>query len=55
MADQYLLGQQDAGWTSLHEINAPGGSAAIHIWAVGDTPLAKLRKFPARLGYAGKG
>jgi len=25
MADQYLLGQQDAGWTTLQQINAQGG------------------------------
>jgi hypothetical protein len=55
MADQYLLGEQDAGWTTLHQINAQGGLSGDPVWAIGDAYLAKLRKLLTRLGYAGKG
>jgi hypothetical protein len=55
MADQYLVGQQDAGWATLHQINAKGGLSGDPVWAIGDAYLAKLRKFLTRLGYAGKG
>jgi hypothetical protein len=55
MADQYLLGQQDAGWTTLQQINAQGGLSGNPIWPTGDAYLGKLRKLLTRLGYAGKG
>ncbi len=55
MADQYLLGQQDAGWATLQQINAQGGLSGDPIWPIGDAYLAKLRKLLTSLGYAGKG
>ncbi len=54
MADQYLLGQQDAGWTTLQQINAQGELNGDAMWPIGDAYLAKLRKLLTRLGYAGK-
>lgn len=54
MADQYLLGQQDAGWGTMQEINANGELDGDTIWPIGDAYLAKLRKFLVSHGY-GKG
>ena len=50
MADQYLLGRQDAGWATLQGINAGGGLDGDTIWPVGNAYLAKLRKFLNGLG-----
>ena len=55
MADQYLLGQEDAGWATLRQINAAGELDGDPIWPAGDAYLAKLRKFLTAHGYAGKG
>ncbi len=41
MADQYLLGQQNAGWTSLQQINAQGGLS-------GDPDVAHRRRVPGQ-------
>jgi hypothetical protein len=57
MADQYLLGRQDAGWAALQQVNARGelnGYPGDTLWAKGDAYLATLRKVLAKLGYAGK-
>jgi hypothetical protein len=54
MADQYLLGQEDAGWATLAQINADGELVGDTIWPAGDAYLAKLRKFLTAHGYAGK-
>ncbi len=51
MADQYLLGRQDAGWATLQGISAGGEIDGDTIGPVGDAYLAKLRKFLIGLGY----
>ena len=54
MADQYLLGQQDEGWTTLQQLNAQGELNGDAMWPIGDAYLAKLRKLLTKLGYVGK-
>ena len=51
MADQYLLGRQDAGWATLQGITASGELDGDTTWPVGDAYLAKLRKFLIGHGY----
>ena len=58
MADQYLLGQEAAGWATLKRLNAKGafrGIAGGDYWAENGKYLAKLRRFLVKTGYAGKG
>ena len=57
MADEYLLGKQAAGWTTMKRLNAKGqfrGIGGGDYWAKNGAYLAKLRRFLVKLGYAGK-
>jgi hypothetical protein len=56
MADQYLLGQEAAGWATMKRLNAKRAFRGIggDYWAKNGAYLTKLRKFLVRNGYAGK-
>jgi hypothetical protein len=54
MADQYLLGRQDAGWAALQQANARGDLEGDTMWPIGNAYLAKLRTFLAKNGYGQK-
>lgn len=55
MADQYLLGHQQSGWTKMRAANARGefnGIGSGDIWPKGKRYLEALRKELKKLGYA---
>ena len=54
MAEQYLLGTEDAGWATMQQLNAKGELDGDGVWAQGDAYLKKLRAFLVKRGYAGK-
>jgi hypothetical protein len=53
MADQYLLGREQAGWKALAAANRRGEfGAADATWPRGDRYLRALRTFLIKTGYA---